>query len=172
MNGQANERSVNEVDTATFHKTISVLLCTFFLGACGAGNDPSMNTDATGGQTVTTTVLGAATPDSEAGENARLQAGNQAPTIVDTSYRCDPVAESVAFEVGQSDAFTLSVTDEFPLTLDYAADSSNEDSVSVSVDDSGVFTINALRVGESWVWLTATDSEGLADEYELHVVVQ
>ena len=105
-------------------------------------------------------------------ETTVSQITNQPPEIEATSYQCDPVVESVAFEVGQNDSFTLSVTDESPLTLSYAADNSNADVVNVDVDENGVFTIEALQTGESWVWLTAEDDDGLADEYEMHVIVQ
>ena len=47
-----------------------------------------------------------------------------------------------------------------------AADNSNADVVNIDIDENGVFTIEALQTGESWVWLTA---EG---EYEMHIIVQ
>lgn len=91
--------------------------------------------------------------------------------ITDTSYNCDPVIEAVAFNVGDTDNFTLSVDDESPLTLTYAADSSDMDTVSVTVDENGVFTVAALQAGDAYLWLTAEDANGLVDEYELWVVV-
>ena len=97
---------------------------------------------------------------------------NVAPDITNTSYNCDPLIESVAFSVGDSDFFTLQISDESLLTLSYAADSSQEDTVSVTVDENGIFTVTALQAGESYLWLTAEDDNGLQDEFELHVIVQ
>ena len=97
---------------------------------------------------------------------------NQAPDITNTSYNCDPVVESVVFDVGQTDYFTLSVSDESPLTLTYSVDSSEQGIVDVTVDDDGIFTISALQVGDTFIWLSAEDEEGLVDEYEMRVVVQ
>ncbi len=101
-----------------------------------------------------------------------IETVNLAPVILDTSYSCDPAIESVAFTVGQSDHFTLSVIDELPLTLTYSFDNSKDNVVSVEVDSNGVFTISALQAGYTYLWLTAKDDEGLVDEYELRVVVQ
>ena len=97
---------------------------------------------------------------------------NVAPDITNTSYNCDPLIESVAFSVGDSDFFTLQISDESLLTLSYAADSSKEDIVSVTVDENGIFTVTALQAGDSYLWLTAEDDNGLQDEFELHVIVQ
>ena len=97
---------------------------------------------------------------------------NFSPVITDTSYHCDPVNEAVAFNVGDTDTFTLSVNDEMPQTLIYAADSSDLETVDVTVDANGVFTLSALKAGDSYLWLTAEDETGLVDEYEMWVVVE
>lgn len=97
---------------------------------------------------------------------------NSAPFISSTSHDCDPVIEAAYFSIGESNNFTLSVNDESPLTLSYAADSSRSDIVSVTVDANGVFTLSAVATGESYLWLTAEDDHGLVDEYELLVVVE
>ena len=94
---------------------------------------------------------------------------NVAPQIADTSYQCDPATESVAYSIGDTDFFTLSVDDESPLTLTYEADSSNDAVASISVDENGVFKVTALSRGESYLWLVAEDESGLADEFELTV---
>ena len=100
------------------------------------------------------------------------QVPNVAPEIADTSYQCDPVTEVVAYNTGDTNFFTLSVDDESPLTLTYDADSSNEAVARVSVNDDGVFQVTALSRGESFLWLFAEDENGLADEFELRVVVE
>ena len=97
---------------------------------------------------------------------------NVAPEISDTSYQCDLVTESVAYTVGDTDFFTLSIDDESPLTLTYDADSSNEAVANISVDNNGVFEVTALSRGESYLWLVAEDENGLADEFELRIVVE
>ena len=97
---------------------------------------------------------------------------NFAPEITDTSYHCDPVTEAVAFNVGDTDTFTLSINDEMPQSLIYAADSSDLETVDVTVDSNGVFTLSALKAGDSYLWLTAEDENGLVDEYEMWVVVE
>ena len=96
---------------------------------------------------------------------------NAAPEIADTSYQCDPVTESVAYNIGDADFFTLSVTDESPLTLKYDANSSNKTVASVSVDENGIFKVTALSRGEALLWLFAEDDNGLVDEFELRVVI-
>lgn len=96
---------------------------------------------------------------------------NLAPSITDTSYNCDPISESASFKVGETDQFTLSVTDESPLKLTYSVDNSNTDAVNLTVDENGVFTIAALMPGESYLWLGTEDENGLTDEYELKVIV-
>lgn len=108
-------------------------------------------------------------PDSSQGTDDAL---NLAPQIVDTSYQCDPDIEAVAYSIGDEDFFTLSVDDESPLTLKYDSDSSSEDVASVSVDGNGVFKVRALSRGETFLWLTAKDVNGLADEFELRIVVE
>ncbi len=105
-------------------------------------------------------------------EVSPIETVNLAPDITDTSYNCDPAIESISFTVGETDQFTLSVTDESPLTLTYNHDSSKDGVVSVEVDTNGVFTISALQTGATYLWLSAKDDEGLSDEYELRVVVQ
>ena len=97
---------------------------------------------------------------------------NFAPEITDTSYHCDPVTEAVAFNVGDTDTFTLSVNDELPQSLTYEADSSDLETVDVTVDANGVFTLSALKAGDSYLWLTAEDENGLVDEYEMWIVVE
>ncbi|MDB3935114.1 hypothetical protein N9383_00160 [Granulosicoccus sp.] len=97
---------------------------------------------------------------------------NSPPHIDSTSYVCDPVTESILFSVGDSDTFTLSVTDEFPLHLEYDVDTSSSETANVAVDENGVFTISALAAGETFVWLSVSDNDGLVDEHELHVIVQ
>lgn len=109
---------------------------------------------------------------SSGGETDVQSPPNLAPVITDTSYHCDPVVEAAVFTVGDASNFTLSVKDESPLTLSYAADSSKTDVVSVTVDEDGIFTISAVAEGESYLWLTAEDQDGLVDEYELLVVVE
>jgi len=97
---------------------------------------------------------------------------NLAPQITDTSYNCDPIVESVFFSVGDTDNFTLAVTDESPLTLTYSVDSSLDGIVDVTVGPDGIFAISALQQGDVFVWLSAEDNEGLVDEYELRVIVE
>lgn len=96
---------------------------------------------------------------------------NLAPLIQNTSYNCDPVIEAATFNVGDTDNFTLAVNDEFPLSLTYAADISDESIVNVTVDSNGIFTLSALQAGETYLWLTAEDGNGLVDEFELWVIV-
>ncbi len=100
------------------------------------------------------------------------ETANLAPTILDTSYACDPVMESLLLTVGETDNFTLSVEDEFPLSMQFNADIGAPGIVSVSVDENGIFTVIALQKGESDVWLSVFDHKGLMDEYELHIVVE
>lgn len=97
---------------------------------------------------------------------------NLAPIIHDTSYACDPILEVVSFAVGETDNFILSIDDEFPLSMTFMADSSSPDVMDVSVDENGIFTATALQPGESYLWLSASDHEGLVDEYELTVIVE
>ena len=133
----------------------------------------------TGGnsQPDTSEITGLASPPAEMenlGENelSGTENTNLAPTILDTSYGCDPVMESVLLAVGETDNFTLSVDDELPLSMQFNADSISPGTVSVSVDENGIFTVMALQKGESDVWLSVFDHEGLMDEYKLHIVVE
>ena len=80
--------------------------------------------------------------------------------------------ESVLLAVGETDSFTLSVEDEFPLSLQFNADSISPGIVSVSVGEKGIFRVLALHKGGSDVWLPVFDHVGLVDEYELHIVVE
>ena len=116
------------------------------------------------------TPVGSDTPSANQPTD-EVQTANLPPMIANTSYNCDPIAELVSFGVGETDQFTLSVTDESPLTLTYSVDISSRETVSVNVAQSGVFTITALQPGESYLWLRAEDEQGLADEYELKVSV-
>jgi len=97
---------------------------------------------------------------------------NQAPVIETTSYDCDPSVESIAYTVGETDAFTLTLSGNSLDGLQYEADSSNPSVLGVSVDENGTFTTTALQAGESYLWLTVSNSLGLIDEYEIHAIVE
>ncbi len=105
-------------------------------------------------------------------ENPTENEPNLAPVITDTSYNCDPAIESVSYNIGESDTFTLDVTDESPSTLTYSFDSSSERTIRLSVDANGVFSVTALQAGESYLWLSVSDEDGLVDEYELQAIVK
>lgn len=104
-------------------------------------------------------------------EDTAITLVNTAPVITDSSYHCDPVIDAIAYNVGDTDNFTLSVEDESPFTLTYSVDSSKSDVVDVTVNENGVFTVTALAKGDTYVWLTAKDNQGLVDEYEIWVLV-
>ena len=118
----------------------------------------------------TNTPLGSEAP-SASQPTDEIQTANLPPMIANTSYNCDPITEMASFDVGETDQFTLSVNDESPLTLTYSVDISSTETVSVNVAQNGVYTITALQPGESYLWLRAEDEQGLADEYELKVLV-
>ena len=144
-------------------------------------DEPSIATVSAGGIAGQFTVTGESVGQAVITVTVEDDAGQQAEASVSVTVTAIPndppeitarsPAGTVNLEQDGQQQVNLTVVDESPATLAYAAQSSAPAVASVSVGAGGLFTISAVTPGSATIVLTVTDDQDESDSVSVPVVI-